>query len=128
MGKASRRKRERQGMNLTLPPGLRDTVKIQRHHAGPKISASLGDLIEPYVLDDMTLPEFRKLLAVGAIAWNLSTVDEPKRAEELARFTAAMDEIAATDFETIVRGLVARKRMQFPDDNRFIVTWDVTQN
>lgn len=128
MGKASRKKRERQGMHLALPPSMQGAMKVRRHHDGDKISSSLGDLIDPYIIDDMTLDQFRKLVAVGAMAWNLSTFDEPRRAEELDRFIQAVGEVQRSDFEAVIRLLVARKLTHFPDDARFIVAWDVKQN
>jgi hypothetical protein len=128
MGKASRKKRERQGMHLTLPPSMQGAMKIRRHHEGTKISSSLGDLIDPYSMDDMTLDQFRKLVMAGAIAWNLSTFDEPRRTEELDRFVQAIGTAHARDFEAVIRVLLARKLTHFPDDFRFIVAWDVKQN
>ena len=128
MGKASRKKRERQGMPLALPPSMQSAMNIRRHHAGTKISSSLSDLIDPYSMDDMTLDQFRKLVMAGVMAWNLSTFDEPRRTEELVRLIQAIGGANASDFEVVIRLLVARKLTQFPDDSRFIVAWDVKQN
>lgn len=93
MGKASRKKWERQGGHLTLPPSMQGVVKIRRHHEGTKISASLGDLIDPYIVDDMTLDQFRKLAMTGAVAWNLSTFDEHRRTEELNRLVQTIGDV-----------------------------------
>ena len=130
MGKASRTKRERQmSLLLTLPPSIQGgAMKFRRHHEGTKISSSLGDLIDPYVVDDMTLDQFRKMVIAGSIAWNLSTFDEPRRSEELVRFVQAIEDTYASDFEAVIRLLIARKLTHFPDDSRFIVASDVKQN
>lgn len=129
MGKASRKKRERQmGLPLTLPPSMQGAVKIRRHHDDAKISLSLSDLIDPYIIEDMTLDQFRRLVMFGAIAWNLSTFDEPRRTEELERFIPAIGDADVMDFKTMIRGLIARKLTHYPADSRFIVASDVKQN
>lgn len=128
MGKASRTKRERHGMHLTLPPSMQGAIKIQRHHDDAKISLSLGELINPYIIEDMTLDQFRKLVMVGAIAWNLSTFDEPRRTEELGRFIPTTGDADVIDFNAMIRGLIARKLTHYPNDSRFIVASDVKQN
>ena len=126
MGKSSRKKRERQmGLPLTLPPSLQCAVPILRHHPRPKISVSLGELIDPYIIDDMTQEQLRKLTAFGVIAWNLSSFDESRRTEEMGRFTDAIGDADFTEFKTIIRGMVARKLALFPDDSRFVVSWFV---
>ena len=129
MGKASRTKRERQmGLPLTLPPSMQGDIKIRRHHDDAKISVSLAELIDPYIIEDMTLDQFRKLVAVGAVAWNLSTFDEPRRTKELDQFIQAMGDADVVDFKTVIRVLIARKLTHYPADSRFIVAWDVKQN
>jgi hypothetical protein len=129
MGKSSRRKRERQmGLPLTLPPWMQGDVQIRRNHDGPKISALLGKLIDPYVIKDITPGQFRKLVACGVIAWNLSSFEESRRTEEIGRF---IDDIGAADFmdfTAIIQIMVARKLALFPDDSRFVVSWDVKQD
>jgi hypothetical protein len=59
MGKSSRKKRERHaGLPLTLPKWMEGDVQIRRSGANvPKISASLGELIEPYAIKDLTIHE-----------------------------------------------------------------------
>lgn len=129
MGKSSRRKRERQeGSPLTLPQSMQSDVQIRRDHGAPKISASLGELIDPYIIADTTPDEFRKLVALGVIAWNLSSYDEPRRTEEMGRFTDAMGDANFQEFTALIRSMVARKLAIFPDDSRFVVSWDVKQD
>lgn len=116
------------GLPLTLPPSMRGAVQIRRNHDGPKISFSLGTLIDPYIIADTTQDQFRKLVAFGVIAWNLSSFDEPRRTEEMGRFIEATGGANFPDFTAIIRGMVARKLALFPDDSRFIVSWDVKQD
>ena len=133
MGKASRKKRERYGMDrqLALPLSMQNVTRIrhnQHHHNTPKISACLGELIDLDVMDDITLEQYRKLLMAGTIAWNLANFDEPKRTEELKKITQSIGNPGAHDVEVVVRALIAKKLAQFPNDLRFIAAADVTQS
>src|SRR5260370_30996765 len=67
--------------------------------------------------------------ALGVMAWNLSTFEEPRRTEELGRFMRLIDDgHVSNDLQIVMRNLVARKLTLFPYDNRFIVAWDVKPN
>ncbi len=126
MGVASRNKRERRGVNLKLLPCVQGLKKVFHNPDGPKMSESLGDLIDPYCRRGITLDQFRKLVTTGVMAWNLSTIEEPLRCAELDRLVGTIEADGAHDFKDIIHALVARKLSCFPNDNRFIVAFDVS--
>ena len=129
MGKSSRRKRERHaGSPLTLPQWMEGDVQIRRGGNGPKISASLGELIEPYAIKDLTPDELRKLVGLGVAAWNLSSLDESLRASKIGQLLEAIDAPDDLDLMELIRELIERKLALFGDDSRFVVSWDVQQD
>lgn len=129
MGKSSRRKRERHaGSPLKLPQWMEGDVQIRRGGNGPKISASLGELIEPYAIKDLTPDELRKLVGLGVAAWNLSSLDESLRTNKIGQLLEAIGAPDDLDLMDLIRALIDRKRALFADDSRFIVSWDVRQD
>lgn len=129
MGKSSRRKRERHaGSLLTLPQWMQGDVQIRRGHNGPKISALLGELIEPYAIKDLTPDELRKLVGLGVAAWNLASLDESLRTSKIGQLLESIGAPDDLDLMDLIRELIERKRALFADDSRFIVSWDVRQD
>jgi len=131
MGKASRRKRERRlGKPLAVPRNVPASLpgpghRILRNHGRAKISESLIDLIRPFSTDGADLEQFRGLVAIGAIAWNLAIMDDESLDEALQLF--ADESIHDREFfESLVTSLVLRKRQLFPDDRRIVAGWEVT--
>lgn len=122
MGKASRHKQERHNrLGINRPEWNQAT----RHYGGEKISASLVELVDPYVDDETTLDELRFLVAAGAIAWNLANATEPERLQKLEESAASLDDDGRQLFESLIQELIDRKLDMFPYDARIITGWDV---
>lgn len=115
MGKASRGKRERRAeTDRVLEQVSSETgakVRLAQRSSRPKISGSLRELIRPYVDDEIGVEQYRTLVMMGALAWNLS----------------ARSEVGSSDR---VRRLLEDGEMKarlFPEDQRFIVKTDVRE-
>jgi hypothetical protein len=123
MGKSSRKKWERRS-------GI----------GGYKVSDALSQLIEPFKYEDFGLAEYRKLVALGAAAWNIALLPEPKASEVLQEMAHGLcssahgssNPVRTSDsdvhvVETLVRDLIKRKTELFPHDRRFIGNVEVAE-
>lgn len=123
MGKASKRKAERRA-------GI----------GGYKVSDALYELVEPFKYGDFGLAEYKKLVTLGAAAWNIAVLPEPNASEALKKLihelcpsasgtadSALARENEAHEFETLVRDLIKRKTELFPRDRRLILQVEITK-
>ncbi len=130
MGRASRRKRGRReigGLDLprNIPASIRRRTTIRKSDGRSKVSEALTDLVRPFEEEDMGIENYRGLVGIGAIAWNLSLLQDPKL-DHVARLLEDQDDDYRAWFEAFVSDLVARKLELFPKDHRFIVGWEVS--
>ena len=112
MGKASRKKRHRLG-TIDLEP------------AAGKASTRLAQLIAPHTDDDETRSSYEALVALGAIAWNLSLLPAQDR-DDLIRdavLGAISRGVPLTD--RWLTDLIERKMRLFPSDERWIESYEV---
>ena len=132
MGRASRRKRERRKHREKTTKDLdrfaeslnresEQPVVLHRNPASRKISDALVTLIQPWLGGEESLDEYRALVEIGEIAWNLALLDPQERKEELA---SAVKKLATPDadlFRQVLEGMVARKYELFPQDRGVVV-------
>ncbi len=125
MGWASRRPRDL---------GARDARPHWRRPKRPpkedrRLSERLVDLIAPYREDGLQRERYEALIAAAATAWNLSLLQEPERS---AAMSDALRKIrgnsAALDLAELVVTLMRRKEHLFPDDDRTILDWEVSES
>ncbi len=112
MGKASRKKHHRSG-TIDFKPDAR------------KASTRLAQLIAPHAVDDETRSSYEALVALGAIAWNLSLVpaqDRDALIREAVRGAVSRG-IPLTD--GWLTDLVERKMRLFPSEERWIERFEV---
>jgi hypothetical protein len=112
VGKASRKKHQRSG-EIDFEPDAR------------KASTRLAQLIEPHMVADETKHSYEGLVALGAIAWNLSLVPAQERGA-LIRETvrdAVKRGIPLTD--RWLNDLIERKMKLFPSEERWIDGYEV---
>lgn len=131
MGKASRRKRERRAeTHRVLQQVSSETganVRLAQRSSRPKISGSLSELIRPYLDDDIGVEEYRTLVTMGALAWNLSARPEVGSSDRVQRLLEHAEISGGGDFRGFIEDLKIRKVRLFPDDQRFIVKTDVRE-
>ena len=93
-----------------------------------RLSERLVDLIAPYREDGLTGDDYKALIAAAASAWNLSLLPEQERQEALGQaFRKARIKNRQEPAELIV-ALMQRKKQLFPDDDRAIVHWEVSES
>lgn len=133
MGKASRRKRQqRAALEGTLTRAeLQHTAlqKLQRvqNLKGPKTSAVLLKVIEPYLEAATNLEEHRRLVEYGMLAWNWA-VDPDLTSRERIKDTFRQAGLPSEDLDGayhVIDELRRRKLQLFPDDHRLIVSTEV---
>jgi hypothetical protein len=136
MGRASRRKRERRsGRFPQVPQALAIPQPLAReypaspvpHREQDKISAALLDLIDPYVDSSADLDDFKSIVAMAALAWNLSLLTKSDQAEQMRQMLQDPELLEPESFVEILRDLIARKLELFPDDSRRVLAWEVRE-
>jgi hypothetical protein len=124
MGWASRIK-QGQGGNASDQCVRRES---RRPKEDPRLSERLVDLIAPYREDGLTSERYEMLIGAAATAWNLSLLPEAERPEALGQsFRRARVRDVEGVAEVIVT-LMRRKEQLFPNDDRTIVTWEVSES
>lgn len=133
MGRASRRKRERR---LGLIP--RPSHHVEQTSEPPplprplpgweKISACLIELILPYLPEQAGIKEWRTGIAMAAMAWNLALLPASERDGEIERMFQQAEAHALDDpllLEDLLQLLISRKLQLYPDDPRWVLSWEV---
>ena len=91
------------------------------------ISDAISEIIEPYRGVAQGYEAFHKLVTVACAAWNATILPADKRESMLADMRNAMpDQQSREDFTAIVKELMKRKKMLYPNVNRMIVQFKVT--
>ena len=73
----------------------------------------------------MHIEPFRELVGIGVIAWNLTVLDDPEL-EKVGDLIEDVERDYRAGLEAILADLTARKRRLFPEDYRFIKSWEVS--
>jgi len=113
-------------MPKNIPSVLKDNAIIRKDSNKNKISEALGELVKPYIEDDMSLSHIRSLVGVGAIAWNLALNDGPPL-EDVNNLIDNKDLNTRALFDALISDLINRKLKLFPEDERLIAGWEVSQ-
>jgi hypothetical protein len=136
MGKASRRKavvRTRESLNATQSRlkalGVNQPVVI-RSDLPPeqKISNGISKILDSEVGENASLDEYRHWVNAIVLAWNVSLLPLEEQAntlKNLGDFAGKTDPGGAPAAQAVLSRLIEKKRVMFPDDKRFIVSYDV---
>jgi hypothetical protein len=91
------------------------------------ISDAIAKIIAPYRDTAQDYESFHKLVTVACTAWNASILPIAKRENMLADMLKLMpDQQSREDFTEIVKELMKRKNRLYPNVNRMIVQFKVT--
>ncbi len=93
-----------------------------------RLSERLVDLIAPYREDDLTADDYKTLIAAAASAWNLSLLPGQERGEALAQALRHAGARNRQEPAELIAALMQRKQQLFPDDDRAIVHWEVSES
>ncbi len=105
-------------------------VQIQTNlHAEGKISDALQKLLAIEGSPDMSLNQLQKMLGLIVIGWNISLQDAEKRQDLVQQFIAdnfaGLSDAAQSDVEYLIKKIIVTKDVLFPDDKRYVVSYDV---
>ena len=91
------------------------------------ISDAISEIIAPYRDVAQNYESFHKLVMVACAAWNATILPAAEREKMLADMRKLMpDQESREDFTEIVKELMKRKKMLYPNVNRMIVQFKVT--
>lgn len=97
--------------------------------SGPKLSARILELAEPYKDLTETDEAIRMLIDTAVLAWNIAIKPEdehPAEIEETLKCLRAPDAKTLADGREILAAMVRRKLKLFPSDRRFVVNHQLT--
>lgn len=120
VGKASRRKNKRVGLI-----DLRSTGPIDLEPNAKKASTRLAHLIAPHAVEGETKSSYEALVALGALAWNLSLLPAEERSDAIREAVRAAVAGGYPLTDSWLSELVARKMSLFPSDERWIQSYEV---
>lgn len=135
MGRKARAKRERrdfqkrvEALRSPFLPSERP-IRLVRSTSGPKLSAALLEIAQPYMTEDMPLEIRKSVLGMAALAWNLSItgilpIPEAER-QELGEDNDQHDLLQL--FDGILARMKDAKERSFPDNRRLIMDWEITE-
>jgi SEC-C motif len=72
--------------------------------------------------------EYKNIIGIVCIAWNLSIAKNDEKQEMLERFLNKVDEQAKQDTRDILLALIEKKNLLYPHMNRFILSYDLLGN
>jgi hypothetical protein len=124
MGWASRRRQE-QGSNARDHHVRRNSRRPKEHS---RLSERLVDLIAPYREDGFTPERYELLISAAAMGWNLSLLSETERPEALRKCFRRAKVRDVEGVAQVIISLMRRKEQLFPDDDRPIVSWEVSES
>jgi hypothetical protein len=136
MGKASRKKHLKR----------QQAVRLEKY-SGVKLSEALIDICAPYD-DDLPLDEYKKLIGMAVLAWNIASQPKDRRTEDLLELVSSIPELKEeleTDISQFmvnkdpqaepptsivmlqfVGMLVQRKDELYPNDDRLVMDFKLT--
>lgn len=108
--------------------GAKDITVRTNLPQAQKISNGLSAILHSEVPQGAPLEAYQAALSYIVLAWNLSLLLPEERLtalEQCAPFIADLDDVARSEFVMQVEKLIAKKLKMFPDDKRYVITWDV---
>jgi len=91
------------------------------------ISDAISKIISPYRDTAQDYESYKRLVMVACAAWNAAILPADKREKMLADMRKAMpDQQSREDFIEVVKELMKRKNRLYPEVNRMIVQFKVT--
>jgi hypothetical protein len=121
--KKDKRARRRLGRAARALPG--DTMIVVSPPGQAKMSEVLVEFLEPYAEHWRTVEEFRKLVSVGALAWNAALLPRSERESFFQEMVQAVPPEVRQDMRSIVEEMIHRKETYFAANKRAIVNYEI---
>ena len=96
-----------------------------------KMSDAIDELLKPYEDQAETMEAYEKLLAVGCMAWNAANMSKSKQNNAIRGFIKGIPEMTRElelDMIDLMKSLVKRKNSLYPNDERMVIKYQVTEN
>ena len=101
-------------------------VVVSSGRDGIKMSEVLEEFVEPYSDSVETEDVYRKLLTLAVFAWNLTLLPDQDKDFGLGELLESLSEEEGDDVRRIIEGMMFRKQRFFPQHNRMIVGFELT--
>ena len=115
---------ERAASTMGVPPGK----VVLMSQSGPKLSARLLELVQPEWNNARDDKGAQNLIGAAILAWNLALDPDEEREAEIADAAKKLSHCDPGRY-AMIRGslavLVARKLALFPDDDRYVMEFDL---
>jgi hypothetical protein len=85
-------------------------------------------LIAPYRDTNLTRQRYEALVGTAATAWNLSLLPASERQHALNEALRSAKRRDAKSIAELIARLVERKEALFPDDDRAVVDWEISES
>jgi len=127
--KFARKHRLREPHRILEETGLLESREVIVHETGPgmrKMSETLLEFLEPYRELADTDEATERLIALGALAWNLALRSADERERELRELAATVFRNDPAVAMQMIEEMIERRRRHFTDDRRLIASYTIT--
>ena len=100
-----------------------DAIIIKAPRGVEKMSDILGEFAEPFFEGANTFEEQQKSIAFAALVWNMSLLPEAERMKPLQESPITK---LTPELMPFIEQMIRRKHALFPDVNRFILNYEIT--
>src|SRR5258708_6558507 len=118
-----KRLRKKSRGSSSLPPGA---VIVRNLPGAAKMSEVLEEFVKPYWEMATTEDAMRKLLTVACVAWNAALLPPAERKKMIRESEETLPAEARPDFRALLEPLIARKQAQFAENQRAILSFELT--
>ncbi|MBC8335958.1 MAG: hypothetical protein ISR59_00065 [Anaerolineales bacterium] len=111
-------------------PQYKDSKFVLNPEGEVKVSERIQKLIEPNQDMGSTLHAYKNLVGMACMAWTTATLPKNKENELISQFVQSMPETEKgirKDITLFIKKLIKRKKKLFPNDNRAIIEYRVTE-
>jgi hypothetical protein len=101
---------------------------VRNYKNAEKMSEVLLEFIEPYKHLGNNEEQYRKLISMAVVGWNMALLPENERKNVINKFAKKMKLgfWEKRDFRGVINDFVERKLKYFPDNKRYIIDFEIT--
>lgn len=106
--------------------GGKKSIAVVTPPDGVKMSEIMEDFIAPYGNDAMTIEDYRALITVGMMAWDVALLPENERDAKLEEMIAQLPPSVGADMRMLVHDMIERKDKLFSQYRRFLLDFELS--